>query len=298
MVFHRVCRLGFCLAIVVIFSGCGIVRYPGQPGMVTHNFNKIDLEYLDEPGLFVYETVYDNRVGGSGVGAVVTKLYPQAKTYTSNVRTNADGTLFRNKTEYEGAEVQMISVPNLGQVHLSPNHQLFLFVDYATSLDENDDQNLAESSLFKASSTATEILPRGLEIKKMRWDLLRAGKLLTSGGLAYEVTSLEMKQIKFVPSQPVQVETSFFGNAVKAQLTTQVKTELVQFIDTNFPKGFSGAITLNVKGATEPLTISLGVNTVKTLETAGIKIVKDASEHMLQEIKERFKAGTKEGESK
>ena len=77
-----------------------------------------------------------------------------------------------------------------------------------------------------------------------------------------------------------------------------MKTELVQFIDTNFPKGFSGAITLNVKGATEPLTISLGVNTVKTLETAGIKIVKDASEHMLQEIKERFKAGTKEGESK
>ena len=80
MTYRWVLRSGvylFLLLGVVMTSGCGIVNYPGQPGMVTNNFNKLDFEYLDEPGLFVYETTYDNRAGGSGVGAVVTKLYPE-----------------------------------------------------------------------------------------------------------------------------------------------------------------------------------------------------------------------------
>jgi hypothetical protein len=266
--------------------------------MVTNNFNKIDLEYLDEPGLFVYETVYDNRSGGAGVGAVVTKLYPQAKTYTSNVRTNSDGTLYRSKYEYEGAQIQMISVPNLGQVHINPNHQLVFFVDYANSLDETDDKNISEANLFAQPALTPLMSMRAFESKKMRWDLLRAGTLLSNGNLAYEVTSIEMKQIKFTPSQSVQVETNFFGNAIRAQLNTQVKLELAQFIETHFPKGFKGNVSLQLKGTSEPLSISLGVNTVKTLENTGIKILKDASETVLQEIVSRFKAASKEGESK
>lgn len=235
---------------------------------------------------------------GAGVGAVVTKLYPQAKTYTSNVRTNSDGTLYRSKTEYEGAQVQMIPVPNLGQVHVNPNHQLVFFVDYANSLDETDDKNISETNLFAQPALNTAITSRAFESKKMRWDLLRAGTLVSNGNLAYEVTSLEMKQIKFVPSQSVQIETNFFGNAVRAQLSSQVKTELAQFIETNFPKGFKGNVNLQLKGASEPLCISLGVNTVKTLENAGIKVLKDASESVLQEITNRFKPVIKEGDSK
>jgi len=298
MLYRLILRFVLCFGLLTILPHCGIVNYPGQHGMVTNNFNKIDLEYLDEPGLFVYETVYDNRPGGAGVGAVVTKLYPQAKTYTSNVRTNSDGTLYRSKTEYEGAQIQMISVPNLGQVHINPNHQLVFFVDYANSLDETDDKNISETNLFKQPESNVAISARAFEGKKMRWDLLRAGTLLSNGNLAYEVTSLEMKQQKFVPSQSVQVETNFFGNAIRAQLNSQVKSELVQFVESNFPKGFKGNVNLQLKGASEPLTVSLGVNTLKTLENKGIKVLKDASESVLQEIMNRFKAPIKEGELK
>jgi hypothetical protein len=42
----------------------------------------------------------------------------------------------------------------------------------------------------------------------------------------------------------------------------------------------------------------LGVNTLKTLENKGIKVLKDASESVLQEIMNRFKAPIKEGELK
>ncbi len=298
MSFLPILRFCLCLLLLGVFTGCGIVGYPGQPGMVTNNFNKIDFEYLDEPGLFVYETVYDNRVGGAGVGAVVTKLYPSAKTYTSNVRTNSDGTLYRSKNEYEGAQIQMISVPNLGQVHMSPNHQLLFFVDYITSLDETDDKNISESQLFKQPTLTPQISARAFETKKMRWDLLRAGTLLPSGSLSYEVTALEMKQIKFTPSQSIQVETQFFGNAVKTQLNNQVKTEFAQFIETNFPKGFKGNINIHFKGSAEPLSMSIGLNTVKTLENSGVKIQKEVPEATLQEILNRFKTSFKEGDSK
>lgn len=286
------------VSLVGMTTGCGIVNYPGQPGMVTNNFNKLDFEYLDEPGLFVYETTYDNRAGGSGVGAVVTKLYPGARTYTSNVRTNADGTLYRSKVEYDGAQIQMISVPNLGQVHLSPNHQLVFFVDYETSLDETDDKNLSEAGLFKQTSLSPEINIKAFQNKKMKWDLIRAGTLNPSGGLSYEVTGVEMKGIKFNPSQSVHIETNFLGTSVRTQLTGPVRSELVQFIETNFPKGFKGEVNLHLKGVAEPLTISLGINTVKTLEASGVKLLKDASASMLEEILARFKGNQKEGDSK
>jgi hypothetical protein len=232
------------------------------------------------------------------VGAIVTKLYPQAKTYTSNVRTNADGTLYRSKTEYEGAQIQMISLPNLGQINLSPNHQLVFFVDYVTSMDETDDKNIAESGLFKLSNLTPELSLRAFESKKMRWDLLRAGRLLLNGNLAYEVVGLEMNQIKFTPVQSVQVETSFFGNAVRAQFSPQVKADLVQFIETHFPKGFHGTVSLTVRGSSETLSMNLGVNTLKTLENSGVKVTKDVPDNKLQEILNRYKASSAEGEIK
>lgn len=284
------CRLLLATGCLMFFSGCGIVIYPGQPGMVTNNFNKLDFEYLDEPGLFVYETVYDNRPGGQGVGAVVTKLYPNAKTYTSNVRTNSDGTLYRSKVEYEGAQIQMISVPNIGQVNLSPNHQLMFFVDYAVSVDETDDKNISEAQLFKPQAPSSDLSSKAFESKKMRWDLLRAGNLLASGNFSYEVIAVEMKQIKFIPTQSVSVETNFFGNAIKTQLSAQMKAEFIQFIEANFPKGYKGPVQVYVKGSSAPLVVSLGINTVKTLENSGIKVQKDVSESAMQEILNRLKS--------
>ena len=275
---------------------CGIVTYPGQTGLVTNNYAKIDMEYLDEPGLFVYETVYDNRTHGQGVGAIITKLYPGAKTYTSNVRTNAEGTLFRAKGAYDGAEVQMISIPNLHQVHVSPNSQVAFLLEYATSLDEIDETNTAEKDLFKKLEINPILPEKAFESKKFRWDLLRAGNLTPSGNLAYEITSMEMNQMKFTPTQPVTLETNFFANGLRSNLTAQTKTELIRFVEANFPKGYKGTVNMQVKGSSTPIPMRLGVHTLKTLANSGTKVTPDATEAMAQEILARFKANMKEGQ--
>lgn len=270
-----------------LLVGCGIATYPGQPGMVSNNYVKLDLENLEADGLFVYETVYDNRPGGSGVGAIVTKLYPKAQTYTSNVRTNADGTLFRTKAQYDGAEVQMISLPSVQQIHLSPGNKIAMLIDYNVSLDEIDEKNIAEQSIFKPMEAA--LSPRATEYKKMRWDLLRAGNLSPNGNLAYEITALELGQVKFAPAKPVKVETTFFQNAIHSDVTPETKTEFVKFLEANFPKGFKGKLNVHVKGTEQPIAIQIGLNTVKTAEANGYTVAMDASEAMVQEVLNRFK---------
>lgn len=283
---------GLCL---VLLSNCGIVQYPGQPGMVSSSYVKLDLENLEEPGLFVYEAVYDNKPGGQGVGAIVTKLYPKAQTYTSNVRTNADGTLFRVKTAYEGADVQMISLPSLNQVMLNPNHKIMMMVEYQTSLDEIDEKNIAETNLFKPAESS--LLSRALEVKKMRWDLLRAGSLTATGNLGYEVTGVQLKDHKFTPSKAVKLETTFFQNALKSDITTEVKNEFIAFLEANYPKGYQGTVQLHVKGSSQTIPVNLGLQTVKTLEASGTKIIKMAlTKEVVDDVLKRFKSGTlKEG---
>lgn len=263
--------------------------------MVTTNYVKVDMEDLEEPGLYVYEVVYDNKQGGQGVGAVITKLYPNAKTYTSNVRTNADGTLYRVKAQYEGAEVQMISIPSLNQVHLSPNNKITLMIDYATSLDEIDEKNAAEKDLFKPNPMM-ELSQRAIEYKKMRWDLLRAGSFTASGNLAYEIVSLDFGSVKYTPAKTVKLETTLFQNALKSNITSETKADFMSFLEANFPKGFNGTVQVAVKGMALPLPVKIGLQTIKTLEANGTKIIKNASEALANEVLARFKNGTlKEG---
>lgn len=281
----------FGVLTVLLLSSCGIVLYPGQPGMISTNYVKLDLEDLEEPGLFVYEAVYDNKQGGAGVGAVVTKLYPGAQTYTSNVRTNADGTLYKAKAQYEGAEVQMISLPASNQVMISPTSKLVLMVDYDTSLDELDEKNAAETNLFKPMGAGLNA--RALEFKKMRWDLLRAGTLSPTGNLSYEISSLDLKDNKFTPSKPVKVETTFFQNALKSNLTSETKQEFVSFLETNYPMGYKGVVNVNVKGSAIPIPIKIGLHTIKTLEASGTKVIRTAlTEKTVEEVLKKFKDGT------
>jgi hypothetical protein len=53
-----------------------------------------------------------------------------------------------------------------------------------------------------------------------------------------------------------------------------------------------------VKGSSEPVSLSLGVNTLKTLENSGVKISRDVSQMKLQEILNRYQNSVSEGELK
>ncbi|MFM8270239.1 MAG: hypothetical protein ACKN9V_08635 [Pseudomonadota bacterium] len=267
----------------VLLSGCAVVLYPGQPGMVSSSFVKIDLEILEEPGLFVYEAVYDNTSSGQGVSAVVTKLYPKAQTYTTNVRTNADGTLFRVKAQYNGADIQMISIPQQNQIYLNPNHQIAFLIDYETSLDEIDEKNSAEENLFKPTHVG-ELRPVSFETKRMKWQMVKAAKFLPNGNLGYEVNALQMGQLKFVPSQPIVLETSLAQNSIKTLLSPEMKQEFSQFFEANFPKGYRGKVDFYVKDSTQPLSLNLGINTMKTAEASGIKVIKGIPESIVRKV--------------
>jgi hypothetical protein len=279
-----------CLGLLLALSRCGIATYPGQPGVVTNSYSKIDLEYLEEPGLFVYETVYDNRAGGKGVAAIVTKLYPNAKTFTSNVRTNADGTVFRTKTAYKGADVQMIALPATQQVHMSPHHKIALTMGYEASLDEVDDKNIAEEDLFHPAKMLSAM---GIETKKLRWDLLRAGTLRRNGNLFYEITSIDLGDKTFVPSEPFQLETSLFQNSVKSTISAAVKAEAVQFLEGSFPKGFKGTAGIHVKGQTTAIAMKLSLHTPKTMEASGMRVTMDATPELWNTIVRNFNKSEK-----
>jgi len=266
-----------------ILSGCGVVLYPGQPGMVSSSFVKLDLEILEEPGLYVYEAVYDNTSSGQGVSAVITKLYPKAQTYTTNVRTNADGTLFRVKAQYNGAEIQMVSMPQQNQVYLNPGHQIAFLIDYENSIDEIDDKNIAEENLFKPSMPGS-LRPISFETKRMKWQLIKAARFLTNGNLGYELTALQMGQAKFVPSQSISLETSLAQNAIKTTLSPEMKQEFAQFLESNFPRGYRGKVDFYVKDSLNPISFNLGVNTLKTAEANGLKVIKGIPEGLMRKV--------------
>lgn len=278
-------RVGLYLSLVVtlLLSGCGIVLYPGQPGMASSSFAKLDLEILEEPGLFVYESVYDNTSNGRGVSTVITKLYPKAQTYTTNVRTNADGTLFRVRSQYNGAEIQMISIPQQNQIYLNPSHQLAFLIDYETSLDEVDEKNVAEENLFKPSPFDS-LRPQSFETKRMRWEFIKAARFLTSGNLGYEVTAVQLGEVKYTPSQPILLETSLAQNAIRTNLSKESKQEFTQFFEGNFPRGYKGKVLFQVKGTVQPVALNLGVNTFKTAEAGGLKIIKGIPDALLKEV--------------
>ena len=267
----------------LFLSGCGVVLYPGQPGMVASSFVKLDLEILEEPGLYVYEAVYDNTSSGQGVSAVITKLYPKAQTYTTNVRTNADGTLFRVKAQYNGAEIQMVSMPQQNQVYLNPSHQIAFLIDYENSIDEIDDKNIAEENLFKPSMIDS-LMPKSFETKRMKWQLIKAARFLPNGNLGYELTALQLGQFKFVPSQSINLETSLAQNAIKTTLTPEMKQEFSQFLEANFPRGYRGKVDFYVKDSLNPISFNLGVNTLKTAEASGLKVIKGIPEGLLRKV--------------
>jgi len=281
-----------CGAFLFSVMGCAVRTYPGQPGRVTNQYAKLDLEYLQDVGLFVYEVMYDNRAQGKGVGAIVTKLYPGAKTFTSNARTNSDGTLFRHKGTMDGAVVQVISIPSLGQVYVSPGSEVAMMVDYETSLDEVDESNLAEKSLFASPPPVTVSLmaSSALERLKFQWDLLRFGSWSNGRSLNYRVVQLDFDDKSWKLSEPLVIESAFSQNALRSNLGPENSLEAdgVAFIEKNFPKGFKGKVMMHLEGQSDTLSLSLGLDTVKTLAARGVNVVMAKSESEMLSVLSRF----------
>jgi len=272
-------RLLIWAVAAVLVASCGMSNYPGQEGRVTNGYSKIDFEYLDDTGLWAYEVNYDNRNSrASRVGAVITKLYPGAQTYTSNARTNADGTLYWHKGQYQGAQLQMISTPKINQVIVPPDSQVVIMLDYAEPMDEIDDQNIAEKNQF--SSTISGAVSRVSRHARLAWNLLRAGSLLPSGAIAYDIVAVELDGKKFQPATPVRVTTNFAQNAVRTTITAELKNQARDFLEANFPKGFQGEAKLVLKDSARPVTVKLGLHTLKTARAAGVTVLQSTQAEM------------------
>lgn len=269
--------LGFVLAISALCSHCAVSSYPGQNGVVTNGFSKIDLEVLMEDGLWVYEVSYDNRDGGPGVGAIVTKLYPHARTYTSNVRTNADGTLYRVKSSYNGAAVQMIALPAQNQVILAPDSHVQFLIDYKAPLDEVDDQNIAEADLFSGNKNSAPRHSQAMMVQQTKFALIKAGKMNFTGDISYEISAIELGDKVFTPPKNIVVETNLIQSGVRTNLTSEIRDSMVKFMNYHFPHGYQGGIKIQVNGTRLPLTLPITIRTIDSAVNSqaetGLKII-------------------------
>lgn len=281
--------LGHCLMALLLVAalvGCGIVEYPGQPDQVTNGYAKIDLEDLQLDGLYVYEVVYDNRAGAKGVGAIVTKFYEGARTFTSNSRFNADGTLFRHKEAYQAAATQMISIPSLKQIHMSPDSHVTMLVSYENSLDEVDDKNIAENGLFAPLRGA--LAGASLQRLKQFQRFVSAATIAPSGMLAAQVYGAELAGKTFRPSKPVSVQASFTRTALQSSLDSQVRAELQKFVESEFPKGYRGPVKFLHSDGSVVFEVPLTVQTLKTAKQAGYQIVQTRSQSALETLAETW----------
>lgn len=258
-----------CLASGLLLSNCAIQTYPGQPGVRTNGFAKIDMETVDESGLWVYEVTYDNSPTGEGVEQIVTKLYPTAYTYTSNVRTNSDGTTYRHKFPYKGARIEMISIPKDGTLIMPPDSQVQVMVDYDISMDEVDDRNLSEEGLFARPQAFVE---RVAAQTRMKWDILRAGEFM-AGKLHYAIGKVRVgsEELEF-GTTPIKLSTTLSQSGVLLNVSTEQKQKMRAFINEKFPKGYNGPVELFLTDGTSFKT-SLGLNTIETAKAAGKKII-------------------------
>ncbi|MCB0404604.1 MAG: hypothetical protein KDD51_07435 [Bdellovibrionales bacterium] len=273
------------LVFLLLLAGCGISQYPGQPGVLTDKHSKLDFETLAGDGLYVYEATYDNRRNGTGMGAIVTKYYPGALTYTSSTRTNADGTLYRAKGAYNGARVEMISLPQQNQILLPPESTVLLFAEYDLSVDEVDSQNLAEADLFTPSwQRLSEVAKRAAQMK-LAW--LKAAELGERAALQYRISKIRMGEVDYVPSSSLLLQSPFAQNGVQVQPKREQILEFVDFFEGNFPKGYKGKIQFQLDGG-KMLGLTMGLHTRKTAQAAGVQVEESSTQEALEAVLKKF----------
>ena len=282
MVIKIVALLGIWASIFL--SGCGLVGYPGQAGMATNGYSKIDMEFLDASGLWTYEVSYDNREGGAGVTAIISRLYPGALTYTSNSRSGPDGTHYRHKEPYQGSTVQMIYMPATGQMIVPPDSQVMILLEQDVSNDEVDLNNIAETNLF--DPPAPEVLnPMGNLWQYLRFSTLKLGEFI-QGKLHYQVKALHFNNQKLTFDAHISISTNRIQNAIQGNLSLDIKKRLVEFLDTNFPQGFEGELGVELV-STDTLRFPVRLKTLQSFVASGGKITVDQSGTEINEALQR-----------
>lgn len=270
--------------------GCAIGEYPGQPGMKSDGFAKIDMESLDEEGLWVYDVKYDNTKDGAGVSAIVTKLYPGAQTYTTNVRTNAHGTLYKHKGELAGAVIQAIVLPQAEEVIIPERSSVGLLIGYTKSMDEVDSRNLADENIFKKEENAlADLSPAGIGLKKFKWSLLRAGSFTSFGSLSYEVQSIKLGEKEYAFDKPVTVSTNLTSTAIQTSLNGETRRKMAAFVEEHFPKGYKGLVQIKIVGRDETFDLDLTIQTPGTLRANGTKVSNGLKQESARSLIARLK---------
>lgn len=247
--------------------------------MLTDKHSKLDFETLAGDGLYVYEASYDNRPKGPGMGAIVTKYYPGALTYTSNTRTNADGSLYRVKGAYKGARVEMISLPQQNQILLPPESTVLLFAEYDLSMDEVDSQNIAEADLFTPSWRSLTQIAKEAARMKLAW--LKAAELGERATLQYRVSKVRLGNVEYTPATSVLIQSPFAQNGMQVQPKREQLLEFVDFFEANFPKGYKGKIEFELDSG-KLVALTMGLHSRKTAKEAGIQVVENSTQEALE----------------
>jgi len=256
--------------------------------MKTKDFSKIDHESLDEFGLWMINVTYDNTKEGKGTSAIMTYLFRGAQTYTSNVRTNADGTIYRFKNNPKGASLQAIALPQQNTVIVPEDSIVIMFGGIEISLDEVDDSNLAEQNVFSRSFAQSK---KAYQFAKTRYQWMKAGSFNAHGHLDYEIESATLgdKVLKFV--KPIFVSTNVIGTSSSNSIDGSVRKQIMDFVETHFPKGFSGKARLQLKGQDELIDFPLKLNTLKTLQESGVSVQR-LPRPQVEKLAERMKGVT------
>ncbi|NRA66466.1 MAG: hypothetical protein HRU19_18405 [Pseudobacteriovorax sp.] len=260
--------LAFTIASAWALTSCGIATYPGQPGVKTNGESRLDFEVLDEDGLWIYETSYDNSPGGGGVESITTRLYPEVYTYSSNARSNSDGTFYRHKLPYRGSQIQMISFPKEGTIFLPEDSKVLLTVDYDISMDEVDDRNLSEEGIFAKSFTNVS---SALATINWRLQTLNKAKLASNGALNYVVQSLQFGEEMFLFENPALVQSNIVQSGINLQFSPGTKQKLASWLETTFPEGFNGMVKATVNGG-KVIEKKMSLNTPATLQRKGVRV--------------------------
>lgn len=254
---------GTVLALTLFLSHCAVAKYPGQPGVRTNGFSQIEREFIDVDGLWTFEVVYDNSEGGPGHIATITKLYPEAKTFTSNARSNGHGSFYRHKYPYRGAEIQAIYLAKTDQMIIPAGSKVITIVDAKLSVNEIDDRNINEEGIF----TDWPQMPKAVDLSGVKADLamLRAGTLTAAGTLGYNLAALALGKQKFSFAKPVYVEASLYQQGLATSLSRADKAALLSWFNGSFPTGYEGDVTFELSSG-KTFTRAVKLNTFATLK--------------------------------
>lgn len=262
-------RFALLGVLVALLSHCAVAKYPGQPGVRTNGFAQIEREFVDADGLWTFEVVYDNSIGGKGHIATITKLYPGAKTFTSNARSNGHGSFYRHKYPYEGAKIQAIYLAKTDQMIIPEGSKVVSIIDAKLSVNEIDDRNVNEEGIFSSLPERPKVV--NLDNIKSDLAMLRSGTLSSSGTLGYNLAALHLGDQHFRFDTPVYVEAAIYQQGLATNLSRSAKAALLAWFNDKFPSGYAGEVTFELTSG-QKFSRRITLNTFASLKKTKTKV--------------------------